>query len=75
VLLPVPSQISDRPQFIDIAGLVTQKIGAYLNNPLERVKDKADVVELIKRAQLPRDLSVQAEVRAEYLQVWDGLSR
>ncbi len=74
VLLPMPNRVSDQPQFIDVAGLITQKIGAYINNPLERIKDKADVVELIKRARLPRELPVQAGVRAEYLQVWDGLS-
>src|ERR1043166_6363090 len=32
VLLPMPNRVSDRPQFIDVAGLVTQKIGAYINN-------------------------------------------
>jgi len=34
VLSPVPKHVSDRPQFIDAAGLITQKIGAYLNTRL-----------------------------------------
>jgi hypothetical protein len=75
VSLPVPQEVSDSLRYIDVAGLIVQKIGAYINNSLQRAQDKADVVELIKRTQLGRDLLIQAppELKAEYLHIWDDL--
>jgi len=40
---------------------------------LRRSQDKADVVALITRRKLPRDLAVAEPVRNLYLELWDGL--
>jgi hypothetical protein len=38
-----------------------------------RIKDKADVTELILRRKLPRELAVAPAVRALYTDTWDAL--
>jgi hypothetical protein len=38
------------------------------------LKDKADVIELIKALHLPRGLAVEEAVRSLYLETWDPLA-
>lgn len=40
---------------------------------MRRMRDKTDVVELILRRKLPRDLAVAPAVRALYTETWDAL--
>jgi len=73
VLLPMPDVVNDTPNFIDIAGLITQKLSSYIKNPLHRAKDLGDVVGLIEHAGLSLNLPVDAKVKAKYQEVWQGL--
>jgi hypothetical protein len=73
VSLPMPDVIGDTPTFIDVAGLITQKLSSYIKNPLSRLRDGGDVVELIKHAQLSFELPVDAKVKDKYQEMWQGL--
>jgi hypothetical protein len=53
--------------------LISLKLDSWANNPIRRLKDKADVVELIQARQLPRDLNVADPVRQHYLETWEAL--
>ena len=73
VPFPQPREVSEFPQIVTVEQLVSLKLDSFTGSPLRRVKDKADVVELIQRAQLPRELAVALPVRELYLEIWDGL--
>jgi hypothetical protein len=73
VPFPTPEKVSDRPCFVSIEQLISLKLDSWANNPVRRVKDKADVVELIQARQLPRDLPVAGPVRQHYIETWDAL--
>lgn len=68
--LPVPTEVSPQPVFISLPGLISQKLSTHARNP-KRLRDLADVVELIQRAGLPRKLEVDPAVRADYQRHWD----
>ena len=73
VPFPHPREVSDLPQIATVEQLVSLKLDSFTGSPLKRLKDKADVTELIQRAPLPRDLAVALPVRQLYLEIWDGL--
>lgn len=73
VPFPIPTSVAERPQIVDLASLISLKLDSWKNSPLRRLRDKTDVVELIIRRKLPRDLAVAEPVRALYLEIWDGL--
>ena len=73
VPFPQPREVSEFPKIVTVEQLVSLKLDSFTGSPLRRVKDKADVVELIQRAQLPRELAVALPVRELYLEIWDGL--
>ena len=73
VPFPEPTTVSEQPQLIGLAELISLKLDSWTVSPLRRAQDKADVVQLITRRNLPRDLAVNAAVRAKYLEIWDGL--
>ena len=73
VPFPQPRDVSEFPQIVTAEQLVSLKLDSFNGSPIKRLKDKADVVELIQRASLPRDLAVAPPVRALYLEIWDGL--
>ena len=73
VPFPQPREVSDVPRIVNVEQLVSLKLDSYGRAPLKRVKDKADVVELIQRAHLPRELAVAPPMRNAYLEIWDGL--
>jgi hypothetical protein len=53
--------------------LLSLKLDSAAHSPLRRLRDKTDVVELILRRKLPRDLPVAPVVRPLYLETWDAL--
>lgn len=53
--------------------LLSLKLDSSAHSPLRRLRDKTDVVELILRRKLPRDLPVAPVVRQLYLETWDAL--
>jgi hypothetical protein len=73
VPFPQPRTASDKLQFVTLEELISLKLDSWANSPLRRMRDKTDVVELILRRELRRDLAVAAAVRGFYLEVWDGL--
>ncbi len=73
VPFPEPTVVSEQPQFVSLEQLISLKLDSWANNPVRRLKDKADVVELIQARRLPRDLNVADPVRQHYLETWDAL--
>jgi len=73
VPFPEPQTVATVPQFVSLPELVSLKLDSWSTSPLSRLKDKADVVELIKHRNLPRDLAVAPAVRQLYEELWDGL--
>jgi hypothetical protein len=73
VPFPLPTVASDMLQIVGLEKLISLKLDSWSNSPLRRHKDKTDVIEIILRRKLPRDLAVDAAVRHFYLETWDGL--
>ncbi len=73
VPFPFPTNVTDIPQVVGLADLISLKLDSWVNSPLRRLRDKTDVVELITRRQLPREFPVASVVRDLYLETWDGL--
>jgi hypothetical protein len=73
VPFPQPKAVVDVPQVVGLADLISLKLDSWSSSPNKWLKDKADVVELISRRKLPRDLAVNPVVRALYTETWDAL--
>ena len=73
VPFPLPTEVTDIPKFVSLPKLLSLKLDSWVNSPSRRLKDKADVVELIKKLKLPRDLPVDEPVRHLYTETWDAL--
>jgi len=71
--LPLPATVSEEPQLLTIEALIDSKLSAYAGRGIDRAKDYADVVELMKANRLPRDLGVAEGVRDLYHRMWDEL--
>ena len=79
VAFPDPNQVVENVSGIPVANLPTLidlKLASGMTNP-NRLKDLADVQELIRVLRLPRDLSNKLHpfVRAKFEELWDGLQR
>lgn len=61
---------------LPVERLVELKLASGLSNP-DRMKDLADVQELIRHARLPESLAdeLDASVRGEYLRIWTATRR
>ncbi len=70
---PQPTLVTDQPQVASLEDLISLKLDSWKGSPVRRLKDKADVVELVTRRRLPRDLAVAPAVRDLYLETWDAL--
>ena len=73
VPFPQPEKVSEDLQITSLENLISLKLDSSAQAPLRRLKDKTDVVELILRRKLPRDLAVAPAVASLYLEIWDGL--
>ena len=73
VPFPQPGKVAEQLQIVSLEELISLKLDSWASNPTRRLKDKADVVELIKHRNLPRDLAVNPAVCAHYLETWDAL--
>ena len=73
VPFPQPGKVAEQLQIVTLEDLISLKLDSWAGSPSRRLKDKADVNELILRCKLPRDLAVNAAVRAHYLETWDAL--
>lgn len=77
VRFPDPAHVVERGQalaLLPIARLVELKLASGMSS-LDRARDLADVVELIRHAKLPRELAdeLDASVRAKYVEAWDAV--
>lgn len=70
---PTPHTVSKTPILISLPQLVSLKLSSWESEPLRRSKDQTDVVELIMRRKLPRNLGVQESVQGIYQSLWDSL--
>ena len=73
VPFPQPTKTTDKLQIVKLEELLSLKLDSSAHSPLRRLRDKTDVVELILRRKLPRDLAVAPAVRELYLKTWDAL--
>ncbi len=73
VPFPQPGKVAEQIQIVTLEDLISLKLDSWAGSPSRRLKDKADVNELILRCKLPRDLAVDSAVRAHYLETWDAL--
>jgi hypothetical protein len=74
VPFPQPTKVSEQFQIVSLEELLSLKLDSWNGSPNRRLKDKADVNELILRRKLPRDLALNPAVRALYMETWDALS-
>jgi hypothetical protein len=73
VPFPQPTLAVEELQIINLNDLISLKLDSWVNSPLKRLRDKTDVVELILRRELPRDLAVHPVVGSLYRETWDAL--
>jgi hypothetical protein len=73
VPFPNPASVSDQPQIIKLEDLISLKLDSWSVSRTHRLKDKSDVVELIKNRKLSRELGVAPAVKQFYLETWDAL--
>ncbi len=73
VPFPQPGKVTEELQIVKLEELISLKLDSWAGSPVRRHKDKTDVIELIARRKLPRDLAVAPAVRAHYLETWDAL--
>lgn len=71
--LPVPKQVSDRPQILALGDLISSKLSTYIGRGIARAQDYADVVKLIEANHLSREYGVDSTVRDLYCSIWDEL--
>jgi hypothetical protein len=74
VPFPQPVKVSEQFQIVSLEELLSLKLDSWNGSPNRRLKDKADVNELILRCKLPRDLAINPAVCALYTEIWDALS-
>jgi hypothetical protein len=73
VPFPQPTKAVEQLQLVSLEELISLKLDSWAGSPVRRLKDKADVVELIQRRKLPRALGVNAAVRQLFVETWDAL--
>jgi hypothetical protein len=75
VPFPEPKAVAEILQIVSLEELISLKLDSWAGSPNRRHKDKTDVIELIVRRQLPRDLAVSPAVLTLYLETWDALAQ
>jgi hypothetical protein len=73
--LPVPTHVSDEPQIVSLEKLISSKLSTYIGTGAARLRDAADVSQLIQANDLPREYAVDAKVRDEYHKLWDDIHK
>ena len=59
----VDVDISDKPQILTLASLISSKLSTYIGRGVQRAQDYAEVVKLIQVNELNRDCAVDPKVR------------
>lgn len=71
--LPNPTTVSEAPTIADLRTLIEIKLSSYLGSPASRLRDLADVVELIKLNNIPRNIPLDPAIETEFRARWDAL--
>jgi hypothetical protein len=71
--LPVPVDVSDKPQILTLQSLISSKLSTYIGRGIDRIQDYADVAKLIQVNRLPREYGVDPKVQDLYRTIWDEL--
>lgn len=79
VSFPDPREVAadlGRFRVLRVEVLVQLKLASGISGGVNRLKDLADVIELIKAAKLPRELGDELDpyVRAKYFELWDAIA-
>jgi hypothetical protein len=74
VPFPEPKKPEAIMQPVGLEELISLKLDSWKHSPTRRMRDKADVTELIMRNALPRDLKVHRAIQEDYLALWDALA-
>src|SRR6266496_4445919 len=48
VTFPMPTKVSGKPQILTLHDLISLKLSSYIGSPIDRARDYADAIELIK---------------------------
>jgi hypothetical protein len=75
VPFPTPAKVTEKLQIVTLEDLISLKLDSWASSPVRRHKDKTDVIELISRRALPRDLQVALVVRPLYFETWDAFHK
>jgi hypothetical protein len=78
VAFPEPEQsavVIDGVRYLSLPKLIELKLASGMTGGIHRMKDFADVVELIERRRLPAEFAenLNLYVRAKYLELWSGI--
>jgi hypothetical protein len=73
VPFPKPTEISEEPRIVSLPDLISLKLDRYRVGLPGAGQDLADVIELIRRRNLPRGFPVASPVRKVYRATWDGV--
>lgn len=73
--LPMPVAVSTLPTIADLRTVVEIKLSSYLGSPTSRLRDLADVIELIKSNRMSEDVPLDPAVKEKYVEVWNDLQR
>src|ERR1051326_9602838 len=72
VAFPMPTEKNHG--YVSLPDLISIKLGSFLSSPARRARDRADVVELILRNKLTRELEgIDSAVQALYVEIWDAI--
>ena len=79
VAFPVPAQAAERGArvaLLPLTTLIELKLASGMTAP-DRLKDLADVQEVIRQWQLPSDMAADLNefVRGKYLELWEGVQQ
>lgn len=76
VMLPMPTEITNKPNLIKFTDLISIKLDSYMTAGIRRIKDYTDVVELIIRQRLPLDLykDLNENVKKFYIKTWTKIN-
>jgi len=73
VMLPIPTKVNNTPDYIDLNSLISLKLDTYKHNP-KRLRDAADVAELILNNNLPLNYPVDYHVKFDYHELWNKIN-
>lgn len=69
LMLPLPAVVSEEPTIATLRTLIEIKLSSYLGSPVSRLRDLADVIELIKANDLDESFALHEAVAGKFIEV------